>query len=686
MTVTPPDTWGKLDGTITGLGRCDTAGGPLAKADIDIVGVTTLVSATDGTYVWWLEQGTYTLNVTNSGYISQSIQVDVTPGSTATNDFDLRLDAPCGAAAPASFEATAIVGSMITQTLTLSNTGAGGLSFQILELTLSLPPTSSTLPGGGTAVQFSEPVLPGVASVLLRAVNPPPDRSSPQAPDFNWYAALDLPGGLVRYAAAQCYSQPSSFYVTSGINGNFSPSTKTWRYDADSNTWTELAPIPNGAEAPSAVCYQGKIYVMGGSGTNQFYIYEIASDTWSDGPPLPRNVEGAAAGAWDGKIFLVGGDDDFYPGSGVSDEVDIFDIASGTWSGLGMSIPVPTSNAGVVATGRYLYVVGGWGIDSPNTNVNATQRYDMTNNEWQIGPEFTSARADLALAATSESLYAIGGDANGGFFFDATATVGRLDLSTWPGGSWADLGDPLPAPCTSNSAGFCTPGLFPSQVWSVGGFDPALSIITGENRFLGRPGESCYSIYSDVPWLMETPASGVVTGDSVTEVPVIFDASNLSPGVYTATLVLLTNEPALAEIRLPVQFTVVAATYGLSLSPIDITGMSAPGTTIIYTLQVTNTGNIVDTYSLDLTGNTWSVDASASVGPLLPNSSTTLSIGVSVPTGTANGASDAVTLTLTSQADSATSASSTITTIAAWYRSFMPVLAKLQSYPDFHIR
>ena len=77
----------------------------------------------------------------------------------------------------------------------------------------------------------------------------------------------------------------------------------------------------------------------------------------------------------------------------------------------------------------------------------------MQTETWEVGPEFTSGRADHALAATGTALYAVGGDANGGGPFDAVTTAERLDLGAWPGGAWEDLDDPLPAPRTANNAG-----------------------------------------------------------------------------------------------------------------------------------------------------------------------------------------------------------------------------------------
>ena len=54
----------------------------------------------------------------------------------------------------------------------------------------------------------------------------------------------------------------------------------------------------------------------------------------------------------------------------------------------------------------------------------------MSTGTWTTGPAIDSARSDLALAATGTAVYALGGDNDGGGFFDATATAERLDVTT----------------------------------------------------------------------------------------------------------------------------------------------------------------------------------------------------------------------------------------------------------------
>jgi N-acetylneuraminic acid mutarotase len=311
--------------------------------------------------------------------------------------------------------------------LALENTGAGTLNFNIFESFAVTP----AVQGGAqriTAANFQLVPQTGPASVLSLAALLV-DGESVNSPLSGWFGAQDIPGGLVRYAFAQCYEQPEQFFVFGGVDSQGRLSRKSWRFDAGTNTWTALADIPNGGEAPAATCFQGKIYLMGGSGADQFYIYNIASNSWSNGPTLPRGVEGAATAAWAGKVYMVGGDEDFSPGNGVSDQVDVYDIATDTWENLGTPMPIPSGNAGYFQMGPHLYVVGGWGEDAPDTNVSATQRYDMETSTWELGPAFTSARADFALAATGQALYAMGGDEDGNYFFEATDLVERLDLA-----------------------------------------------------------------------------------------------------------------------------------------------------------------------------------------------------------------------------------------------------------------
>ena len=559
MTVNPPANWGKLSGVVSGLGRCDVPGSPLHKAVVTIDGMVTLKTAVDGVYGYWMEPGSYTVSVSAPGYVGQTHTVTISSGQTTSANVDLRRNVPCGSSDTTALVAHVAAGESSTAVINLSNSGAGDLTYTILES------------GGraGLAADLRRPAEGTDDFHAAAAVGPQSVRFAagwtglmPAAPDSGWFAGADHPDGIIRYAHAQCDEQAQSFYVISGVDGTFQITDKVWRYDGAQNVWIELAPIPQGQEGAAAVCYQGRIYVMGGGGTNQFYIYDIAADTWLVGAALPRNVWGAAAAAWDGKVVLAGGDDDFWAG-GTSNQVNVYDIAADTWSAEGALLPEAVVIPGYVQAGPYLYVVGGWGDASPTVNVSASQRYDLVNDTWESGPSLLNARADMALAMTTEALYAIGGDADGSSFFDPTRAVERLPLADWPTASWSDLGDPLPVATTANNAGFCSSGFFPAQIWSVGGL--LNWNVSGLNRFLGRPLENCPSIYEDVAWLAVDPTSSTIDPDAAGQIMVTFDTTTLSVGDYEATLVIVSNDSGTAQLRLPVTLHVGEASGGIVL-------------------------------------------------------------------------------------------------------------------------
>ena len=323
-----------------------------------------------------------------------------------------------------------------------------------------------------------------------------------------WIPGATLPTGVVRYAHAQCLGE-NIFYAISGVapGGVITPANQ--RYNAATNTWTTLAPIPSPAEGPSGTCYQGRIYVAGGSApnNNSFRIYDIAANTWTVGPPVPFPTAMAHVGAHNGRIYVAGGDGDFSPGTGVSNLVGIYDIATNTWLANGANMPTATSSGGFAQLGSFLYVVGGWGPTAPGSNVNQTMRYDMATNTWTVGPTFTSGRSDLVVAATNVALYAIGGDNNGGGFFDLSANVERLDITAWPAGTWT-AADPLPSPRSGHKGGYCTRAFFPAtgEVWSTGGIAAPFPTFSNTNQYLQA--EACPSAASVAPVALEVDPAG----------------------------------------------------------------------------------------------------------------------------------------------------------------------------------
>jgi hypothetical protein len=331
--------------------------------------------------------------------------------------------------------------------------------------------------------------------------------------------------------------------------------------------------------------------------------------------------------------------------------VDIYDIAAGAWVGVGTPMPTARGTAGQVQAGQYLYVVGGWGDATPSANSTATERYDMSSDTWEVGPSFDIGLGDGALAVTSQYLYAMGGDATGGGYFDASADVYVLDHADWPGGAWTDLGDPLPIGVAANNGGFCTQAVEGGEVWNTGGLDIGF-IWHAENNY--RPSEACYAGTSDVPWLTEDPITGTLAHDSSVLVDVTFTAfPTLTVGSsYTATLNIKTGDPVNPKVSVPVTMNVVDPAYGLEVQA-DLVGSGKPGDTVTYVVTVTNTSNFsADSFTVALGSYVYTTTLSSNlVGPLAMGESATFEVTVVIPLDAADGDHDTVQCTIASVGD-----------------------------------
>ena len=386
-----------------------------------------------------------------------------------------------------------------------------------------------------------------------------------------WTAAAPYPINIVRYGFAQV---GDSFYVIGGVSDGTRVNNVN-RYDVGPNTWTPLANIPVASEAPTCAYNSGtnKIYCAEGDTGNSFQIYDIASNSWTSGPAVPGATDryGAASGSFGNFVYIVGGS------TAIQSDVQVYNISTNTWSA-----GTPAANALLLAgyheEGQYLYVVGGFSSGGPNKPANGlassvlnkngqsskshppansdqaspaqpgpgapdannatTLRLDMTSGTWSTGPAFTPSRADFGLAYSGGKLYAMGGDATGGGFFDSTNLVDELDVSAWPSGTWTSSPPALPTPNRqANQAGFTSAD---GRIWSVGGLDGSTFQFLPDNYYrsnggCGTPGPT------DTPTATPTcqTGGGGTPGPWATSTPgppTRYRAGGVSDGTYVYVL------------------------------------------------------------------------------------------------------------------------------------------------------
>eukprot|EP00054_Salpingoeca_dolichothecata_P015076 m.86157 g.86157 ORF g.86157 m.86157 type:complete len:428 (-) comp21312_c0_seq1:154-1437(-) len=207
-------------------------------------------------------------------------------------------------------------------------------------------------------------------------------------------------------------------------------------------SWSDLTPMPVGISDMSTTQVGSTVYFVGGclggqvyNADAQFYgctgitdtvlVYNIDTETYFSLPPAPRPRYRHGAAALNGKLYVFGGrtaEDALIP------EVDVFDMATQTWSLYGI-MTNPASDLSGFSDGEKIYAVGGY--DADYTSQSQVQTLKPPNTNWTAGPSLNSPRGDIAVVYDARGSFAmaIGGWSESNNFAAPMPTVELLDLS-----------------------------------------------------------------------------------------------------------------------------------------------------------------------------------------------------------------------------------------------------------------
>ncbi|MBE0411260.1 MAG: hypothetical protein IBX69_16180, partial [Anaerolineales bacterium] len=138
-------------------------------------------------------------------------------------------------------------------------------------------------------------------------------------------------------------------------------------------------------------------------------------------------------------------------------------------------------------------------------------------------------------------------------------------------------------------------------------------------------------------------------------------------GEYHATL-RINNDTPYGRVDVPVTMIVVEfANYGVDLVPAEVNQTGEAGETVEYSLTLTNSGDVTDTFDVTYAGNLWDVHLSQSSFTLNPDESAEVFVHVTIPAGALPADVDTAVVSATSQTDGDVSASSTLTTTVFYF-------------------
>jgi N-acetylneuraminic acid mutarotase len=148
-------------------------------------------------------------------------------------------------------------------------------------------------------------------------------------PVMNMWAPLaDLPATRDHACGAAIGGQ---LHVVGGrtVQTN-SPRPDVWSYDPGTNMWSPRAPMPTGRGGMGCGAIGGKLYATGGEGNPAVMsgvfpdveAFDPATNTWTELAAMPNPKHGVGGAVWNGALYLCGGAN--VEGFGAIAAVDVF--------------------------------------------------------------------------------------------------------------------------------------------------------------------------------------------------------------------------------------------------------------------------------------------------------------------------------------------------------------------------
>ena len=227
----------------------------------------------------------------------------------------------------------------------------------------------------------------------------------------SWSFGANAPG---RSSEGAGIAHGGLFYTLGGRS--FGPRADIWSYDPDSDTWNATLTSMSQPRAGLGVAVVGNaIYAIGGrvatggpcsgGGLSSVERYDIDTDTWTNVAPLLSPRSDLAAATVGGKVYVFGGCDGFRNFTGA---VDVYDPTTDSWSAA--PADMPTARAGMYAVavkGNTVYVIGGWNGTPPGLSTN--EAYSVASNTWTTALPMPTPRGESGAVGHGGRIYVVGG-------------------------------------------------------------------------------------------------------------------------------------------------------------------------------------------------------------------------------------------------------------------------------------
>ncbi|ELU09985.1 hypothetical protein CAPTEDRAFT_193275 [Capitella teleta] len=159
------------------------------------------------------------------------------------------------------------------------------------------------------------------------------------------------------FAGSVC-AVPGGIFVSGGLLNGYDQ-RDCYYYDAHTDRWNTLPPMPTGRRCHSCISFNGCVHIIGGSSDGKALesvdSFNMSLLEWRDDiGPLPRPLALSYTAAFADSIFVLGG----YGEDAWIDLVYEYECKRGTWRER-CPMPETCTTGSAVSFDEYIYVVGG---------------------------------------------------------------------------------------------------------------------------------------------------------------------------------------------------------------------------------------------------------------------------------------------------------------------------------------
>ncbi len=190
------------------------------------------------------------------------------------------------------------------------------------------------------------------------------------------------------------------------IEQNRAPHSQCFVYDVEINAWKTIANLPGPMGAIAVSCVNGLVHCVGGRDVRSIDnhdVYDPKTNRWSRRAPVPGQRDHIGNVVVDGRMYMIGGrKDTFHYNTGQN---HVYDAQKDSWEEKA-PLPTPRSGHGAVVMGGKIYTMGGEGT---RRVFGQMESYDPKTDKWEHHTPMKTPRHGLGAVAIGNAIYVAGG-------------------------------------------------------------------------------------------------------------------------------------------------------------------------------------------------------------------------------------------------------------------------------------